>query len=542
MTRPAPLAVIAGLAILAGCAGSAPEGDPGGDGLRPTRGYVLISLDTLRADHLGLYGYERDTSPFLDELGRRAVVFERASVQYPTTLTSHMSILTGLYPAEHGVYPPADVLSSEIETLPEAFQRSGFTTAGFTEGGYMDGSFGFSRGFDVFEADGVRRADLVERTFERGLRFLQGLGRDERFLLFLHTYAAHTPYAAPKAYKELYWPGGPPTGAFPPTGPEMHHRNVRGEQLTQEVLDYLVALYDAEIRRLDDVLRRFFAELEASGLAGEITVVITSDHGEEFQEHGSLDHRQLYDEALHVPLLVLHPDAAPRRVTPPVESVDLAPTLFDIARVEPRQAPSGRSLVPDLAGEAPPESPESYAEIDSGPWSLYSQKSGRLFHLLAYEPSPELWFTRRLRLSVGEGPVDFEIRSYREPRRLEIRAGDEVLRTFEAPPEWTRVHLEPTDHRRVLSIESPDCTMVEGEGHLRCYSFQVRGIPLEHAQLYDLLADPDEARDLALAEPGLVRALYQRLADYRRRHGAESRSGELDEELREQLKALGYLQ
>ena len=116
-----------------GCRDSSPAEHPR---LPPTRGYILISIDTLGADHLGCYGYPKPTSPFLDELASRSVLFENNVAQFTNTLTSHMSIFTSLYPEEHDVYPRYGVLSEEIETLPETFQKSGFRTAGFTGGGY----------------------------------------------------------------------------------------------------------------------------------------------------------------------------------------------------------------------------------------------------------------------------------------------------------------------------------------------------------------------------------------------------------------------
>src|ERR1700760_1606082 len=146
------MAVILALILLAlGCEEELrqPEGEAR-PAPRATRGYILISIDTLRADHLGLYGYPRPTSPFLDSLARRATVFEEAYSQFPSTLVSHMSMLTGLYPREHGVLQPDAVLSPKVETLPEVFQRNGFHTAGFTEGGYVSGRYGFRRGFDLF--------------------------------------------------------------------------------------------------------------------------------------------------------------------------------------------------------------------------------------------------------------------------------------------------------------------------------------------------------------------------------------------------------
>ena len=113
----------------------------------PTRGSILISLDTLGSRHLSGYGYGLETSPFLDRLGERGVVFENAVVQYTSTLVSHTSMLTGLYPQEHGVYPPFSRLSGEVETLPERFQSAGFSTAAFTEGGFLVEEAGFGRGF-----------------------------------------------------------------------------------------------------------------------------------------------------------------------------------------------------------------------------------------------------------------------------------------------------------------------------------------------------------------------------------------------------------
>ena len=117
----------------------------------PTRGVILISLDTLAADHLSAYGYERETSPFLDSLAARGTLFENAIVQYPSTLVSHVSMFTGLYPQEHGVLPfSSRRLSAAIDTLPERFAHHGFRTAGHTEGGYVSRDFGFERGFDEF--------------------------------------------------------------------------------------------------------------------------------------------------------------------------------------------------------------------------------------------------------------------------------------------------------------------------------------------------------------------------------------------------------
>jgi arylsulfatase A-like enzyme len=514
---------------------------------RATRGYVLISLDTLRADHLGCYGYARPTSPFLDRLAERAVLFENAIVQYPSTLTSHMSIFTGLYPAEHGVYPPDSVLAPAIETLPEAFRRAGYRTAGFTEGGFVHGRFGFRRGFDVFAARDRRDSDEVERTFARGRRFLRGLEGGERFFLFIHTYAVHAPYDPPEEYRRLFWPGEPPPGAFPPTGPELSRVNALGETLPDAVRDYFKALYDAEIRRLDDVLRRFFAELDELGLADDTTVVVTSDHGEEFGEHGKLNHTQLYREVLRAPLLIVHPDlAAGRRHAPPVESVDLAPTLYELARVKPRGAPSGASLAPLLAGPslaaAAPAAGDAYAEVAGGSRSLFSFADGALSHLLVIEPPPRQWATRRLRLAADGGRLAFEVRSFAEERALEVWDDGVLVTAAAIGPRWSRLTLELPPGRRTLELTSPDCTLSDAAPAVVCLSFQVRGVPLARAELYDVGADPAERHDVVGERPELARSLYARLTGYASRPAAQRRVEELDEKLRSELEALGYLQ
>ena len=171
MWRRGPVAgLLSGLLTLS-CVAPEPPPVPTGDGFepRPTRGVILISLDTVRADHLSCYGYERRTTPFLESLAERSVLFERAVAQYPSTLISHMSMFTGFYPRQHGVFPPAAVLSPEIETMPERLQAAGLRTAGHTEGGYVSGAYGFERGFEEFTDTPYADDTDVERTFERGL-------------------------------------------------------------------------------------------------------------------------------------------------------------------------------------------------------------------------------------------------------------------------------------------------------------------------------------------------------------------------------------
>jgi arylsulfatase A-like enzyme len=512
---------------------------------RPTRGYILISIDTLRADHLGCYGYPLPTSPFLDSLAKRATVFEETYSQFPSTLVSHMSMLTGLYPREHGVFPPNSVLSPQVELLPEVFQRNGFRTAGFTEGGYVSGRYGFRRGFDEFDSRdrGASGERLVEKTFRRGTTFLESLKPRDRFFLFLHTYAVHAPYDAPRSYQDLFWKGAPPAGAIEPTGPALTRWNMTGGRPPQPVIDWLRALYDAGIRQTDDVLRGFFADLERLGLAGDVTVVITADHGEEFQEHGRFNHTQLYRESLHVPLLVIHPDApAAARQEGVTQIIDLAPTFYELAGVKPKRRPAGVSLASRIGHASPPGSGTAWGETMGGERSVYRGDHRKLESLLLFDPPAEDWLPRRVSFDSPGGSQGFQARSFQEPRRLIVRKGGEVLEQVTLVPDWTPVQIASSGPGRLLletdgCAEDPDSKRHEPE----CHAFQVRGLPLTRIELYDVARDPAQARDVSRERSRDTRTLLRDLVAFRPTPVAAVSAPPIDPELEESLRALGYI-
>ena len=546
-------AMAAGLALASwfGCGGGAASRPPGESPLplpRATRGYVLISIDTLRADHLGCYGYPRPTSSFLDELARRATLFEEAYAPYPSTLVSHMSIFTGLYPREHGVLPPSSVLSPAVETLPEVFQRHGFRTAGFTEGGFVSARFGFRRGFDVFVSHERNRDRPVARTFRRGLDFVAGLAPRDRFFLFLHTYAVHTPYDAPDEYQRLFWPGDPPEDAIPASGPSLIRQNLTGERPRQAVIDWLEARYDAGIRQTDDVLRHFFAELERLGVADQVTVMITADHGEEFMEHGLFNHTQLYRETLHVPLLVVHPDQrSAARQGGIVQLVDLAPTLYELARVKPGRRPSGASLARRLGpAAAAPRQPAvaatTWSEAQDGMRAVYRGEHRGLESLLLFDPPAETWFPRRVAFDAPGGTLAFEARSFEERRRLSISRGREPAVTVALTPEWTPIRVVMAGPERVV-LEADGCAVPDEDTKRepRCYAFQVRGRRLTRIELYDVARDPGQVRDLFGERKSAARGLLADLLAFQPRPVAPVSAPPLDPGLEKSLRALGYL-
>ena len=547
-----PVACLAAAAIAAGCS---PHDSAlsGGFDPEPTRGYVLISLDTLRADHLGAYGYDRDTSPFFDSLAAGGVLFERAVVQYPSTLTSHMTIFTGLYPQEHEVLPPSTVLSREIETLPEIFQRYGFRTAGHTEGGFMAGGYGFARGFDEFTDTAYGSDTDIERTFQRGLDFLSSLRADEPFFLFLHTYAVHDPYEPPERFRSLFWSEVVPE-AGDSSGEFLRLVNRGEEQVSPETLRYYEAQYDATIRYVDEVLQHFVEELQTLEVLEETTLIITSDHGEEFGEHGKVAHTQVYPECLMVPLLVVHPQHGDgMRITELVETVDLAPTLLELAGIEAPAELSGRSLVDSIRGERGETSTsQAYAEVldEERARTLLSHDSRAFLQLLVVEPEPDPvgpWIRDSFTLDTEETVLEFEAHSFHETRRIQVTVDGSPGQGFELGPDWQTVTLDLPGWRRQIRrvrLEADGCVSPAevGEGtDNRCLAFQTRGLdPLRH-ELFDLRSDPLAQNDLFREREELRRRLAERLSTLQWTPRAAPGHQELSEEDEAALRALGYL-
>ena len=352
---------VAGLGLAAALAGCAEPEPPSPPADAPLQGAVLVLLDTVRADHCSAYGYARPTTPALERLARRGVLFENAISGAPWTLPAVASLLAG------DAAPRA--LDGERGTLRrslvEVLHRAGIATGAFTEGAFVSRDFLFDRGFDTWVEDegSVRRTPAgaapqppgtgsAARTFERAARWLAQL-RGRRFFLLVHTYEPHIPYTDRRFAADL------PAGRI---GPALAIGTVariqRGElRLEPEELRYVEALYDGDVRAADDALGRFLDALEAEGLADRTLVVATSDHGEDL---GDLDPRfaashghALKDPLVRVPLVIADPaDPRPgRRVAAQVRLVDVLPTIAARLGAPHALEIEGRDLGPLLRGE-----------------------------------------------------------------------------------------------------------------------------------------------------------------------------------------------
>ena len=303
---------------------------------------IVISLDTLRPDRLGLYGHERDTSPHLDAwAGKRAEVFDDALADSNWTLPSTATMITGLATRQHGLLAFPAALGPATPTLAERLSAAGYDTLAITDGGFVGPTFGFDRGFDSLTVD-----TGLDPDWQPALEHLTARGADRPVFVFLHTYLAHSPWSRDARFAE---------GAPPYTGP------LAGRDLTDDVIDAIERgdlllddgdraevrrLYDAAVAHMDTVVGAFLERLDARLDAGERLVVVTSDHGELLFEHGHVAHgRTLYDAVLRVPLLVSWPGATPvGRSNVPAAGVDVVPTVLDVLGLPRPPTLPGRSL------------------------------------------------------------------------------------------------------------------------------------------------------------------------------------------------------
>jgi len=301
---------------------------------------ILISLDTLRADHLSSYGYHRPTSPNIDEVARDGVLVENTYAQCSWTLPSHMSMLFSLNSASHQVYFNDQKVDSSLPSIASFLHKAGFITYAFTGGGYVSSLYGFSKGFDWYD-DPIRGQNTssnqheAENLFAYTSEWLKN-NKDKSFFLFLHTFQIHGPYDSPSPWNEMYREKNARWGKI---GLRVFlDRNGEDYPFSPEEKDNIISLYDGEISYTDATLiKPLVNRLKELNIYDNTLLIITSDHGEEFQEHGGWLHgRTLYNELLRVPLIIKFPNSEYKgaRISPISRVIDILPTILDIAEIE----------------------------------------------------------------------------------------------------------------------------------------------------------------------------------------------------------------
>lgn len=365
------LAFAASLFLFSSCRSAPPAAGPAKPSL-----IILIVLDALRPDHLGCYGYHRETSPRIDALAGDGVVFLQALSQSSLSAPSYMSIFTSLNPAVHLVSNPnpwePDLytrLADNIITFPETLSRQGWRTEGMHGGGVLSPELGFSRGFDSYQPDFFFNFSSPYYRPERELAKIKRLVRsgrenDESHFFFLMHLLCHAPYIHGPREENTRFMEKPVEGLpvsrddllpneDPGWGPYDEMSFWRNFDLDRpEHLEHLIALYDGNIHYADQIFGRLVDLLVEEGLYEDSMIILTADHGQEFYEHGGTQHGRMFVEHLRVPLIIKFPGNAHagRVVENPVRLIDIYPTIFEILGIAPEQPIQGTSLLPLLTG------------------------------------------------------------------------------------------------------------------------------------------------------------------------------------------------
>jgi arylsulfatase A-like enzyme/Tfp pilus assembly protein PilF len=339
---------------------------------------VLFTIDTLRADHLGCYGYDKVQSPQIDRLANEGVLFEHNIVQTPLTLPSHSSIMTGTYPFYHGVRDNGGFyLDKSHHTLAESLKKNGYATGAFVAAFVLDSRWGLDQGFDTYydnfdltkyktvSLDSVQRRG--DEVLAEAYKWLENRSQ-QKFFAWIHLYDPHTPYDPPEPYKTEYKGG--------------HFR-----------------LYDGEIAYVDQLIGEFRDFMEKKNLFDKTLIIFTADHGESLGEHKESAHGFfLYDSAIRVPLIIRFPEGkfAGRVVSPQVKSIDIMPTVLHLLGEEMPKSVQGESLLSLILEDDVQDDRSAYSETywpryHYGWSELKSLRKGRYKFIDA--PQPELYDT-----------------------------------------------------------------------------------------------------------------------------------------------------
>jgi arylsulfatase A-like enzyme len=379
---------------------------------------VLISIDSLRADRLGAYGYKAPTSPTLDRLASQGLLFTRAYSTSSWTLPAHAAMLSGLDDYAHGAYQDRSPISDGVTTLPVRLGRAGIESTGFFAGPFLHPSYGFARGFDQYidatsygwKPGGEIGKDIPHAASHRDItnpivleRLAAWLGGDaptaedgrRRHFVFIHLWDVHYDYIAPPEYVEIFdsdYEGGLDGRDF------LRNPRIRPDMAARD-LQHLLALYDAEIRYTDETIARALELFDSHGMLENSAIIVTSDHGDEFFDHGGVGHGlTLHEEVIRVPMILWLRGLHSTRSTSDriVSHIDVVPTICDLFEVDCGYDGLGESFFSDYVGHAPAarrqdalaELTSSHfgldltARIDSTGAILRDNRSGRLL----YEP------------------------------------------------------------------------------------------------------------------------------------------------------------
>ncbi len=373
---------------------------------------ILVSIDTLRADHVGSYGYHRNTTPNLDRLAREGVRFQNVVSTTSWTIPAHAGMFTSQYDLVHGLLSHTDRLDDKRITMAESMKKAGYTTAGFYSSITLDPVFGLGQGFDDYiccysystYVDPFRKKDAKENFSRLRSRIQQAVPdkdinlqelswRDvtnpvvhrkvtdwldkhhkERFFLFVHYWDPHYDFVPPPPYDTMFDPGykGDINGRGFISNPAIE------PGMDRDDLEHVIALYDGEIRCTDHYVGKLVDKLKSLGILDDSLLIVTSDHGEEFFDHGSKGHRNnLFDETVMVPLIMRYPGHVPagKVIKKEARIIDVFPTAAALMDVPGSPEAMGENLVPYIKGQAPMPELSALSQLELENNSLFSLRT-----------------------------------------------------------------------------------------------------------------------------------------------------------------------
>lgn len=497
----------------------------------PKQIVIVYVMDALRADHLGCYGYHRPTSPFIDRLAENALVFDRIYSQSTETKSSAATILTSVYPSVHTTHTYSAVLPDGLATLPRMFQAGGFETAGFNTNFRISGEYGFGRDFDSYtdlhrggHFDDTVNLPSSEALTREAVSWLDQTDADKVFL-WIWSMDTHIPYVPPKAF----------ASRFIPDLDEVPDGTANAIFSAEDASDYkrLVSLYDAEIARNDHEIEQLANALEDRGLWENTTFVLTADHGEMFQEHGHfMIHGGVpYREVTHVPLVIKHPGHTPARTDAPGGLIDLMPTVLNLAGIAPPQQIQGRDLLNTV--------PMDYQLIES-----FQENGSQSFAV-----SDREW-----KLIQTDGFLRYQVWGRLKNKLLKRNKTRDVA---QFKKKVLDTGIDPALVKRALVnrlktdfFGNPPVFSLKKGGLAWLKQFLAYFLGRERLELYASHADHMEQRNVSAAHPAELTRLGHALKELQAGSRQFKESVSLnqtrldtdDQDLKERLKALGYIE
>ncbi|MGD2090140.1 MAG: sulfatase [Candidatus Aminicenantes bacterium] len=531
----------------------------------PNANVILIIIDTLRADHLGCYGYARNTSPELDKLANEGIIFKNMMAQSSWTRPGTASILTGLYPKHHGANTRVDRLAEEINLLPEILGQHGYRSFAFLTNGNVGAVTGFSQGYTKFfyfkekpkEVDpNIHvRSDLVNESLLKFIRQLEDTSRNFIYIHYSDTHEPHIPKEKnfSRANKTIFT-----IDKFQPA----YIRGLKKEQRPKFIKEMINA-YDDEIWYNDKMIGHLIQTLKEKNMYSNSIIIITSDHGQEFFEHKGFSHgKTLYEEQLNIPLIIRLPGGVHRMVEELANQVDIMPTILSLLELPVPGYVDGIDL---LKNRKPAAKPFSYAELnlDKKIFSSIQTKREKLIEGIVIPKKKKHqfgWFKESAVLETSADLLELHIRSFRRDRRIQVLLDEQLIDEFVITrvKKKYNIPLPKFPNNKIVTIksltpcESPAKYGMKDKRCLAFFIFNSKNVNINniageiYKEYYVLADDPGERNNRYDRNEfkKIIMRLRKKLKQYkltRRFFPSDKKPIKFDKEQLEALKALGYI-